>query len=351
MHRIRSIKLAKSESEAQALKLAIVGGETLLGKDLADTIESRFPGTVITTYAASAEGTFGEAEGEAVYVEAFAEQSVRDAGVVLVAGSPKGALKVYELVKAAKKRPLVIDCVGHLESQPEARIVAPLSSDVKAQNTWLLVVAHPAASALGLILRRLARYRKLRQVIAHVFEPASERDKRGASELHQQTTSLLSFKTLEKKIFDAQLSFNLLAQYGEEAETKLISVEQRIERHVATILGSERSIGPIPIPSLRVVAAPVFHGYSLSIWAEFESNINAEELGEALASAQIEVRGPSEEAPTGVGVAGQSGLIAGDIRVDSNNGHAAWFWVVGDNLRLTADAAGDLVSALGAVAQ
>ncbi|MDQ2712982.1 MAG: hypothetical protein M3Y24_12280 [Acidobacteriota bacterium] len=343
--------MAKTLSEARTTKVALIGSETLLGRELTEVLRSRFPGLAITDYAASAEGTFGEAEGEAVYVEPFEESAVRDSSAILIAGSPKGALKAYELVKAAKKRPYVIDCTGHLESQPEARIIAPLTGDVKAQNTWLLVVAHPAASALALTLKRLTRYRKLRQVIAHVFEPASERDKRGAAELHQQTTSLLSFKPLEKKIFDAQISFNLLPQYGEEAETKLVSIEQRIERHIATILGSERSIGPIPIPSLRVVAAPVFHGYSISIWAEFESNINAEELGEALASAQVEVRSPNEEPPTGVGVAGQSGLIAGDIRVDSNNGHAAWFWVVGDNLRLTADAVGDLVGDLGVRAQ
>jgi hypothetical protein len=39
-------------------------------------------------------------------------------------------------------------------------------------------------------------------------------------------------------------------------------------------------------------------------------------------------------------------LIAGDIRIDANNGRAAWFWVVGDNLRMMADAAADVVSEL-----
>ena len=72
----------------------------------------------------------------------------------------------------------------------------------------------------------------------------------------------------------------------------------------------------------------------------------ATELGESLASAQIEVRGEKDVAPDNVGAASESGLIAGDIRVDRNNGRAAWLWLVGDNLRLTADGAADLVSAL-----
>ena len=343
--------MAKPTLVSKGVKLALIGGETLLGKELTEVIEARSPGVEFTAYGASGDGNFGESEGEAVYVEPFEEKAVKDHKAVLVAGSHKGAIKAYDLVKAASRRPFLIDCTGELELQPEARILAPFAGDAELGSGWLFVVAHPVASALVLTLKRLANYRPLRRVIVNIFEPASERDKRGAAELHQQTTGLLAFKPIEKQIFDEQLSFNLLAQYGEQAEMKLILVEQRIERHIATILGSEHSSGRIPMPSLRVIAAPVFHGYSLSVWAEFESAVNAGELGEALASAQIEVRSPGEEPPNNVGVAGQSGLIAGDIRVDSNDPRAAWFWIVGDNLRLTADAAADLVITLRAVPQ
>jgi aspartate-semialdehyde dehydrogenase len=131
----------------------------------------------------------------------------------------------------------------------------------------------------------------------------------------------------------------------------LSAIEQRIERDLATVLANQQGIGPLPMPSLRVVAAPVFHGYSLSIWVEFETNVNSQELGEALASAQIEVRDANQEAPDNVGVAGQSGLVAGDIRVDRNNSRAAWLWIVADNLRLTADAAAELIAKLEAPSQ
>ncbi len=97
---------------------------------------------------------------------------------------------------------------------------------------------------------------------------------------------------------------------------------------------------------MRLIAAPVFHGFTFSLWAEFADPIDAQELREALASAQIEVRGANDEPPNNVGTAGQSGLSAGDIRLDRNNPRAAWLWVVGDNVRLIADDAVDLVSAL-----
>jgi aspartate-semialdehyde dehydrogenase len=338
--------LAKAYSKTGTPKVALVGGETLLGSELREVLETRGTGAVITTYASSGEGNFGEEDGEAIYRDPLEAQSLPNEHAVLIAGSSEGALKAYGFEKAAGGRPVLIDCVGHLDHEPEARIVAPLLDGPDLKASWLLVVAHPAASALALVLTRLAGHKQIRRAVVHIFEPASERGKRGISELQQQTTNLLAFKMPDKQIFDAQLSFNLLSQYGEQAPSKLAEVEQRIETHLATLLGGQRKVS-VPMPSLRLIQAPVFHGYSISVWVEFDSDVQASELEEALGSAQIEVRGQDEEAPNNVGVASQSGLIAGDIRVDRNNARAAWFWVVGDNLRLTADAAADLITGLG----
>ena len=338
--------MAKRVANGKALRLALLGAETLLGRELEEVLKGRGIGAVITTYAASGEGSFGEQDGEAIFVRPLEAESIEGDQAILIAGSPEGALKAYHLAKHAGGHPLLIDCNGHLEHQPEARIVGGLSDEPDARSGWLLVIAHPAAIALALVLERLARYREIRHSIVHIFEPASERGKRGVTELHQQTTSLLSFKALDKNVFDAQLGFNLLSQYGEEAPAKLSAIEERIDRNLATLLSRAIGAAPIPMPSVRLIQAPVFHGYSMSLWVEFGSGIDATELGEALASAHIEVRGPNEEAPDSVGAATQSGLIAGDIRLDRNHARAAWFWIVADNLRLTADAAADLVTTL-----
>jgi aspartate-semialdehyde dehydrogenase len=323
-----------------------VGGETLLGRELREVVESRGTGAVITAYASTGEGNFGEEGGEAIYREPLEAKSLTNEDAILSAGSPVGALKAYTLAKAAGGRPVLIDCTGHLDHQPEARIVAPLIEEPDFKTNWLLLIAHPAATALALVLTRLGKHKQIRRAVAEIFEPASERGKRGISELHQQTNNLLAFKPLEKEVFDAQLSFNLLPQYGQEAPAKLAAMEQRIERHLATLLGAQNKVS-VPMPSVRLIQAPVFHGYSISLWIEFHSDVEAGEVGEALGSAQIEVRGQNDEAPNNVGAASQSGLIAGDIRVDRNNARAAWLWIVGDNLRLTADGAADLITRLG----
>ncbi|MBV8896897.1 MAG: hypothetical protein JO051_10335 [Acidobacteriaceae bacterium] len=341
--------MAKVQSIKKTNSIALVGAETLLGKEIEEVLKDRLRNAVVNSFSASGEGNFGEAEGEAVYVEPLTADRIRGSRAVIVAGAREGAQKAYDLAKPAGGDVAVIDCTGYLEDHPEIRIVSPLTAPAGASQGWLYEIAHPAASALALVLMRLTKYQALRQVVAHVFEPASERGRRGITELQKQTASLLSFKPLDKEVFDAQVSFNLLSQYGEEAPTKLASVEQRIARHLTTLLS--RQTAKIPNPSLRVVHAPVFHGYSISLWVEFETAANADAAGEALASAQIEVRGAQDSAPDNVGSASQSGLIAGDIRVDENNPRALWIWIVGDNLRLTADAVSEMISNLNESSQ
>jgi aspartate-semialdehyde dehydrogenase len=142
----------------------------------------------------------------------------------------------------------------------------------------------------------------------------------------------LSFHKLKMDVFDAQLSFNMLARYGEEAMEPLEGVEQRIERHLASLLAAYPAI---PMPSLRLIQAPVFHGHSFSVWVEFEENPGPKALARALADEGLDVR--SDDPPTNVSIAGQTGLSVGAIATDPNQPRAAWFWMVADNLRLAAE--------------
>ena len=54
--------------------------------------------------------------------------------------------------------------------------------------------------------------------------------------MQQQTVNLLSFQQVPKKIFDAQLAYTMLAQLGSEAPLQLGEIEDRVERHLASLL-------------------------------------------------------------------------------------------------------------------
>ena len=92
------------------------------------------------------------------------------------------------------------------------------------------------------------------------------------------------------------------------------------------------------MPSLRLIQAPVFHGYSISAWVRFgEKPGGTAVLEEALAGGAVEVREAGTDPPTVVGIAGQGGIAVGAITMDRNDPQAAWFWVVADNLRLAGE--------------
>ncbi|MGC2656545.1 MAG: Asd/ArgC dimerization domain-containing protein [Bryobacteraceae bacterium] len=336
--------MAKEKSKSNTLRIALVGGGTLLGREIEDVVKLRLGQARITPYAANGEGNFDEEDGEAIYREPLDAKAIHDDRVVLSAGTVEGARKAYELVKKSKGkgRQILIDCTGQLDQQPEAVIVSPQTEGTANGSGWLQVVAHPAAAAILRVLRQLAARHGIRSSVITVYQPASELGKKAVFELNQQTGSLLSFKPLEKKVFDAQVAFNLLPVYGEDAAEPLIATEQRIERHLASML-SRQNTPAVPMPSIRVIQAGVFHSYSVSAWVEFESSIDANSIAAALVSPKLEVRSSNEDAATPVDVAGQSEVIVSDIRIDSNNGRAAWMWWVADNLRTTADAAVDLL--------
>ena len=91
------------------------------------------------------------------------------------------------------------------------------------------------------------------------------------------------------------------------------------------------------MPSLRLIQAPVFHGYSFSAWVEFQGNPGVEALESTLPTQFIEVRTGEFEPPSNVGQAGQNGIAVGGIAEDRNEPEACWFWIVADNLRLSAE--------------
>ena len=234
----------------------------------------------------------------------------------------------------------VIDLTGAAEERPEARLRAPLIEDPSAETpieAAVHVIAHPASIALALFLRRLHAQDPVRSSVIQIFAPASEHGASGVEELQNQTISLLSFKPMPHAIFDTQLTFSLLAKYGDEAPVPLVDAELRVERHLAALLALPGEGQDAPMPSLRLLQAPVFHGYSFSAWVEFESNPGIDTLESSLATDSIEVRSIDVEPPTNVGQAGQGGIAVGAIQPDRNNPDACWFWIVADNLRLTAE--------------
>jgi aspartate-semialdehyde dehydrogenase len=312
--------------------VALVGGDTLLAREIQEQLGEWSPTPRVQLISATGDGslTLAVEEDEAVVMIPLAAESLEGAAAAFLAGSAASSRRALKLNPAGGPR--LIDLTGALEEQPQARLRAPSAEPQRPAPSQIEVIAHPAAIALTMLLAKLSGIAAIRRAIVHVFEPASERGQQGIDELQQQTVGVLAFQKLKTEVFDAQLSFNLLAAYGEEALESLQLIEQRLERHLASLLAAYPKI---PMPSLRLIQAPVFHGHSFSLWIEFEENPGAEAIEKGLSGAGVDVR--TEEPPANAGIAGQSGLSVGAIRQDANAARAIWIWMVADNLRLAAE--------------
>ncbi|MDQ2946315.1 MAG: hypothetical protein M3Y27_10310 [Acidobacteriota bacterium] len=316
----------------------IVGAESLLGKELRDQIQNKnVPVTVKLISLEEEGGILTEHEGEPVVIGPLGWQDLNGGTAVLLAGSPESSAEALKRAQQLKPQPVIIDVTGALDSKPGAGLRAPLVESQPPRNSAIQVIAHPAAIALTMFFKQLLSAGTIVRSVVQIFEPASERGQRGLDELQQQTVGLLAFQKLKKEVYDTQASFNMLPQYGSDAPKPLAEIELRIHLNLATLL-------PGPMPSLRLIQAPVFHGYSFSIWVEFEHNPGVEAVSDALAGPHIEVRRSDDEPPSNVGAAGQSGLAVGSITIDRTQPNACWFWAAADNLRIAADNAIEVIS-------
>ena len=315
---------------------ALVGSESVLGREVRD-LSGAAPALDLRLIAADEEepGTLTRMGDQPTVLSGLDAQALNDASAVILAGSPESSRKALELATVP-----VIDLTYTAEERPEARLRAPMlenGEDGGATDATIHVIAHPAAIALALFLNRLNSRDPISQSVIQILAPASEHGAKAVEELQNQTVSLFSFKSLPQTVFDAQLGFNLLARYGEQAPMSLEECELRIERHLATLLALPGEDTSPPFPSLRLVQAPVFHGYSFSAWVDFDEPPDIEALEEGLVAPLVEVRGRDFDPPTNVGQAGQTGVAVGAISPDRNRSTAVWFWLVADNLRLAAE--------------
>jgi aspartate-semialdehyde dehydrogenase len=313
--------------------VALVGSDSLLGREIRDVFETGHVPAHLRLIASEAgeTGVLTKFEGEPTVVVPLDSKTLGEAKAAFLAGSPDSTRTALSL---GIDTPL-IDLTYAGEDDPHARLRAPMveppGHNLPADTVH--VIANPASIAMALILNKLHPLHPIQRAVAHVLEPASERGKAGLDELQQQTVNLLSFKGQPKAVFDAQLAFSILARLGEAAPESLEDSELRIERHLATLLSAASHA---PMPSIRVIQAPVFHGHSISLWVEFEENPGANEVERVLSSDLIDVRASDQEPPNIVGVTGAEGIAVGAVTLDRNHPQACWIWAASDNLRLMA---------------
>jgi aspartate-semialdehyde dehydrogenase len=318
-------------------RIAIVGASSLVGKELGDALSESTLGASSFTLLDEEQlaGNVAAAGDEISFIQKIDASSFEGKDLVFFAGDAGAAMKHWR--SAMKASASMVDLTGALEGMPGVLVRAPwIAGGItggearKAPDlaTPAVVSAQPAAVLLALLAGRLGARYPVRRLMATVLVPASEFGRAAMDELHQQTVNLLSFQSLPREQYDAQVAFNLVRSFGAEAKVGLSveAIESRMQAHYAAIA----AMGA-PEPVLQVVHAPVFHGYGVSLLVELEQPATVEQVTEALAGKHVTVSAAGE-APNNVDVAGQD-----DVMVQVQGAGTQFkLWVAADNLRLAA---------------
>jgi aspartate-semialdehyde dehydrogenase len=326
----------------QLFRVAIVGAGTLRGKEVAEMLNERnFPAVDVRLLDDDESIGQLEATGDEInFIQSVRSEQFTHVDFTFFAADAECARKNWKRARDAGST--IIDLSGALEDDGAAQV----------RSTWVerergeiwhpdlqpapVVVAHPAAVILALLLLRASKTCTIRNAVATVFEPASEQGQKGMDELHQQTVNLLSFQPLPKDLFDVQVAFNLVARYGRKSQISTGSVEARVLRHYRKIAGDQARE-----PSLMALQAPVFHGHSVAIYLEMEQadvqgNPAADKVSQALAGDHVIVVDASDETqPNNVNTAGQPNILV-SVKRDAARANGVWLWAAADNLRIAA---------------
>ncbi len=355
--------MSQSESKSQAptrhaaapwsglFRVAIVGAGTLKGRELNEVVHDRkFPALDIKLL--DDDESLGQIEAsgdEAAFIQSVRPEHFDNIDFAFFASDAEFTRRHWRMAKDAGST--VVDLSYALEEEPgvqlrspwvERELGLPMTPDLQPTP---VIIAHPAATVLALLTLRAQKAAGVRQMAASIFEPASERGKRGMDELHEQTVNLLSFQQLPKTAYGAQVAFNLISRYGENIVPTLESVERRIAGHFRRILGDAAS--SVPVPSLMLMQAPVFHSYAFAVYLELEKTMAVGDFEQALAGDHFSVTHTAEDSPNNVSAAGQEDVLL-SVRRDAANESGFWLWIAADNLKIAAISAVDSAESMAA---
>ena len=324
-------------------RIGIVGATSLLGKEVADELnESLLAASDVLLFDdEELSGQVTAAGEEAAVIRQVEPGSFDRMDFVFFAGDRKQTAEHWQ--EARRSGASVVDLSFGLEGERGALVRAPwVAATLKGRaaetqplnlETAAVIAAHPAAVMLALVAARVSAAMKVRSLAATVVEPASQGGREAMDELHQQTVNLLSFQTLPREQYDAQVAFNVLPSLGESAKVSMLATEERIVRHYG-----QCGHGSLPALDLELIQAPVFHGYVASVLLELEDETTAGELEQALAGDAIDVVADESDPPSNLSAAGQEDIL---VRVRatagaSGKGRRFWLWLAADNLKLAA---------------
>ena len=279
-------------------------------------------------------------KGQSITVEDAAEAD--PSGLDIALFSAGGATSKAQAERFAAAGAIVVDNSSAWRSDPEVPLVVSEVNPDALDEPPKGIIANPNCTTMAAmpVLKALHDKAGLSRLIVATYQAVSGSGLSGVEELAGQleagipdarklTTDGNAVNLPEPNNYVEPIAFNVLPMAGSVVDDgqNETDEEKKLRNESRKILG---------LPDLLVagtcVRVPVFTGHSLSIHAEFDSDISPEQATEILSQAP----GVSiDEVPTPLKAAGENSSYVGRIRADQSapEGKGLVLFVSNDNLR------------------
>jgi aspartate-semialdehyde dehydrogenase len=257
------------------------------------------------------------------------DDSLQSADLVFLASDRNASRKVGILAKRKKFQAIDLSETFNTEAKIPV-VVAGVNDDILTRKKPDLIAnPHPVTVILSHLFHLVIQKFGLARAVAFVLQPASAHENAGIDELANQSVSLLSSSTLQKKVFKEQIAFNLLSHTEKPEKDGFCPVEKQITGEIKRVLKNRE----FPL-SLSLVQVPVFHTYSIMAFLELKRKSSIQGLENLFKESMLfKLYPPSVSCPvSSISVAGKKKIYIGQIKKEESFPNSFWIWAVADNL-------------------
>lgn len=315
------------------IRIALVGTDSLQGKEIKSILRKKnIPNLKMEFLDPEVEEEYSkltEFKGEPRVILPLNEEALKHLDLVFLAADKKINKKYGTLASNLKFR--AIDLSETFNTNTKIPVVVAGINDpiIRKENPGLIANPHPVTIVLSHLFKVLLSEFGLNKAISMILQPASAFGEPGIGELANQSLDIMNGAAFSKKVFKAQVAFNLLSQMEKTDKSGFALKEKQVKQEIRRVLDKKN----LPL-SLSIVQAPVFHTYSILSYIELDKKTDVQHLENLFEqSSYFKFLPPSTACPvSSVTVAGKEHIHVSQIKKEDAFPNSYWIWTVADNL-------------------
>lgn len=314
------------------MKIGILGATGAVGREMMEILKERqFPVDELRLLASPRSvGQEVEWNGQKLQVQLACDTAFEGLDVVLGAAENDIAERFAPAI--VKAGAVFVDNSSAFRLHPDVPLVVPEINpeDVKKHKG---VIANPnCTTIISLVaINALNADSPIETIVASSYQATSGAGAAGPIELMDQVDALRAGKSVEPKVFQHQIAFNVIPQIGGEAYAGYTSEEMKLQNEGRKIMH---------LPELRVsctcVRVPVVRSHSVSLVVRTKEKISVERAQELIAKApgcRLVDDLKNKIYPMPLDTSNQDIVFVGRIREDLTCENGLNIWCCGDQVR------------------